>query len=143
MNDAKRIYADIIDLPHHVSQRHAQMPKTNRAAQFSPFAALTGYDDLIRETARETDRQIELDENAVRELDMKLAMLTAAEPPLTATFTYFVPDGKKAGGSYHKRTGIITKHNSVEHTITVDGAYTIPIQSILQIDCDNFPSADN
>ena len=141
MNDARKIYGDIIDLPHHVSRRHAQMPKLNRAAQFSPFAALTGYDDLIRETARQTNRQIELDENAIRELNQKLALLTETEPAPTATFTYFVPDSQKAGGSYQERTGRITKYDSIRQTITIDGTMSVPIRNIIQIESDAFLGA--
>lgn len=139
MSNARKVYGDIIDLPHPVSQRHAQMPKINRAAQFSPFAALTGYDDLIRETARYTDRQIELDENAIRELDQKLTFLIEAEPTLAATFTYFVPDSKKAGGSYQEHTGRITKYDSIGQTVTIDGTLTVPIPNIIQIESDAFP----
>ncbi len=141
MNDARKIYGDIIDLPHHVSRHHVQMPKINRAAQFSPFAALTGYDDLIRETARQTNRQIELDENAIRELDQKLTLLIETEPAPEAAFTYFVPDGKKAGGSYQERTGTITKYDSIGQTITIDGTLTIPIRNIIRIESDAFTGA--
>ena len=81
MNDAKERYADIIDRPHHVSRTHAQMPTENRAAQFAPFAALTGYDDLIRESERETEQRILPDENARDELDAKLLHLLRTDPP--------------------------------------------------------------
>ena len=138
MSDARKMYGDIIDRPHPVSQRHAQMPRINRAAQFSPFAALTGYDDLIKETARQTDRQIELDENAIRELDQKLTLLTDTEPVPAATFTHFVQDSKKAGGTYQEHTGRITKYDSMEQTITIEGMLTVPVRNIIQIESDAF-----
>ena len=138
MSDARTVYKDIIDLPHPVSQRHAQMPRINRAAQFSPFAALTGYDDLIKETARQTDRQIELDENAIRELNQKLTLLIEKDPLPTATFTYFVPDSKKTGGSYQEHTGRITKYDGIEQTITIEGMLTVPVRNIIQIESDAF-----
>lgn len=89
-------YDDIIHLPHHVSAKHPQMPALDRAAQFSPFAALTGYETAIAETARLVDRRIELDENRKEELDEKLQMAReqlALEPEIAVT--YFVPDAKK------------------------------------------------
>ena len=68
-------YEDIINLPHHVSPTRPQMPMSDRAAQFAPFAALTGYDAAIKETGRQTDVRIELDEEALTALDMKYQLL--------------------------------------------------------------------
>ena len=96
--DARIRYADIIDRPHHVSAKRPQMDRLSRAAQFSPFAALTGYDDLIRESERDVGSRIELDEDRKAQLNDRLARLLAESPAPEAAFTYFVPDEKKEGG---------------------------------------------
>ena len=95
------VYSDIINLPHHVSSTRPQMSMIDRAAQFSPFAALTGYDAAIKETGRLTDDKIEMDEEALNILSMKFQILVDSlddEPEVT--FTYFKPDERKAGGAY-------------------------------------------
>lgn len=92
-------YSDIIDLPHHVSSTRPHMSRLNRAAQFAPFAALTGYGEAIEEAARLTDRRIELGEEEQDELNRKLARL-ARRLPTEAELTWFVPDAKKDGGRY-------------------------------------------
>jgi len=99
-------YDDIIDLPHHVSTTHPHMPMIDRAAQFMPFRALTGYEDAVQETARLTDEQVELTEDEKAVLDMRLQRLAdeiASRP--TVTLTYFQPDRKKSGGTYVTATG--------------------------------------
>lgn len=100
MAETKDVYEDIINLPHHVSERHPQMPMAERAAQFSPFAALTGFGAVIRETERQTDQMREMTENEREELDYKLGILCnfPGEKPCVA-ITYFVPDEKKRRGS--------------------------------------------
>lgn len=94
-------YADIIDLPHHTSSKHPRMSAIARAAQFSPFAALTGYEAEIKETARLTDEKVELDEDSVNDINAKLHYIkdNIDENP-EITVEYFVPDEKKAGGAY-------------------------------------------
>ena len=94
-------YDEIINLPHHVSKTRPQMPMSDRAAQFAPFAALTGYDSAIKETGRLTDEKIELDEEALTALDMKYQILmdTFDDAP-EVTITFFQPDERKAGGKY-------------------------------------------
>lgn len=100
-NDMTGPYDDIIDLPHHVSVSHPQMPCSERAAQFSPFAALTGYEGAIEETARLTDDQKDLSENVRDSLDQVLAGIMSRHDPNTEVkITYFVPDAKKDGGKY-------------------------------------------
>ena len=103
--DKEKNYEDIINLPHHVSPVHPPMPLSDRAAQFAPFAALTGYGDVIKETARQTDRKPELTEEEKQELDYKLQMAVSlpGEKP-AVTITYFVPDKKKAGGYRQRNT---------------------------------------
>jgi len=127
-------YDDIINLPHHVSDKHPRMPLIDRAAQFSSFAALTGHDDAIEETARLTDKKIELDENTKELLDMRLMMIRehmAGKPKVT--FTYFEPDDKKSGGAYVDVTGIVKKINDFEHKIILDDGIEILIDNIIDI----------
>ncbi len=101
--DPRKIYADIIDLPHHESQKHPHMSLYDRAAQFSPFAALTGYEDMVAEEARETKTKSDLMESDAEDIDRKLAaisdQLSRGIHPV-AEITYFVPDDKKSGGEY-------------------------------------------
>lgn len=100
-------YEDIVNLPHHVSRTHPQMEMIKRAAQFAPFAALTGYHDAVSETARLTDDRIELNEDALEELDREIA--EAAAKGTEIEITYFVPDEKKEGGQYRTVNGRIKK----------------------------------
>lgn len=103
-------YDDIIHLPHPVSPRHPQMPLADRAAQFSPFAALTGHDAAIRETARLTDSPVELEESGKEQLDRQLLLVQenlAQKPEIEVT--YFQPDEKKSGGVYVTVCGRVKK----------------------------------
>ena len=134
--DARTVYADIIDRPHHVSSKHPQMPRLNRAVQFAPYATLKGYGDLIRETARETDAQRLMDENEIEELNEKLVLLLQLDDPPEASFTVFVPDEKKAGGQYVKVNGKPVRYAEFEHRIILDGGEGIRIENIVEIDCD-------
>lgn len=97
-------YKDIIHLPHHRSDKHPHMSSYDRAAQFSPFAALTGFDDEIDETARLTDCRPELTEDELNSLDSAIQQISELDKPLIAV-TYFVPDVNKSGGSYRVYTG--------------------------------------
>lgn len=125
-------YDDIINLSHHVSSRHPQMPMMNRAAQFSPFAALTGYDDAVRETARLTDEKIELDEYEKEELDRKIQWLGShLDEHIPVSITYFQPDDRKAGGTYEEIVDTIRKINVYEHEILLSGGKRIPMEDIL------------
>ena len=106
-------YEDIIHLPHHVSSVHPHMPVSDRAAQFAPFAALTGYGDVIKETARQTDAKPELSEDEKEILDYKIQLacgLSGEKPGVR--ITYFVPDEKKSGGAYHTAERRIRRINS-------------------------------
>ena len=116
-------YDDIIDLPRPKSA-HEPMPMSDRAAQFSPFAALTGYEDAIDETARLTDARVELGESAVEELERKLIDLAAriSERP-EISVTYFVPDARKEGGAYVTRTGTLKRIDELgRELVFADGA---------------------
>ena len=132
-------YDDIINLPHHVSTAHPQMSAANRAAQFSPFAALTGYDSSIKETARLTNERIELGEGTIAELDMKLRVLedSLANRPEIAV-TYYKPDEKKKGGAYITVRGSLKKIDDIEHTIILMNGRIISIPDILDIKCELF-----
>ena len=99
-------YDDIIDLPHPTSERHPRMPMANRAAQFSPFAALSGYDDAVKETARLTDGKIDLTEEEKSILDARLQRLTPGE---NAAIIYFQPDARKQGGAYLTVSGQVKR----------------------------------
>ena len=128
-------YNDIINLPHHVSSTRPQMPILDRAAQFAPFAALTGYDAAIKETGRLTDEKIEMDEEALNILNMKYQILVDSlddEPEVT--FTYFKPDERKAGGAYVKVTGIVKKVDDFERLIVMQDGTKLPMDNILNID---------
>ena len=125
-------YDDIIDLPHPTSARHPRMSMAGRAAQFSPFAALVGHGAAIRETARLTDRKIELTEDEKAILDEKLCLLldTGGE----AVFMYFQPDEKKTGGSYVTAAGSIKKLDLPGRRIILNGGAVIPVEDILEIE---------
>lgn len=128
-------YDDIIDMPHHVSTTQPRMTSENRAAQFSPFAALTGYDEAVKETSRLTDKRIELDENVIEKLDAKLNILAGkvADHP-EVIITYFRADEKKDGGAYVTAAGRVEKINNYERTIVLISGEIIPIDDILEID---------
>lgn len=132
-------YEDIINLPHHVSKTRPQMPMSDRAAQFAPFAALTGYDSAIKETGRLTDNRIELDEEALTALSMKLQFLMDAideEPEVE--ITYFKPDERKAGGSYLKITGIVKKLDEYERVLVLISGQKIKLDDIMDVSGDVF-----
>ena len=132
-------YEDIINLPHHVSATRPQMPMPDRAAQFSPFAALTGFDAAIRETGRLTDKKIELDEGAKAALDMKQAYLIemiAEQPEISAT--YFLPDTRKSGGAYVTVTGNLKRFDEYERLLILTDGKKIPMDDIADIESDLF-----
>lgn len=128
-------YEDIIHLPHHVSSKRPPMPMSDRAAQFSPFAALTGYDDAIRETGRLTEQKIQLDEEALAILDEKFHVLQEHldEYP-EIQFTYFKPDERKAGGTYITASGIVKKIQEYERQLILEDGSVIPIDDILEME---------
>ena len=127
-------YDDILDLPHPTSKKHPRMSMYARAAQFAPFAALTGYGDAIKETARITDQQLELDENEKALLNEKLQLLRQHLPGKPKiTITYFVPDTKKAGGSYQTITGSVKKLQKYERRLIMTNGTIIPIDAIIEL----------
>ena len=136
-------YDEIINLPHHVSPTRPQMSMSDRAAQFAPFAALTGYDSAIKETGRLTNERIELDEEALTALDRKYQLLMEAldEAP-EVTITYFQPDERKAGGKYISATGAVKKVDDFERRITMRDGAKIPMDDVLSIDGELFSSLE-
>ena len=127
-------YDDIIDLPRPKS-KHEPMPMSDRAAQFSPFAALTGYGDAIDETARLTDARIELSEEERAELDYKQQYLSTLDAP-TVTVTYFVPDERKSGGAYVTHTGVLKRVDEVESMVVFKDGLRVPLDEVMDIKCE-------
>lgn len=128
-------YDDIIDLPHHVSETHPPMSRADRAAQFSPFAALTGYDAAVRETARVTERRIELDEGVKAELNARLNCILEhlSEHP-QVSITYFMPDEKKSGGAYRTVTGAVRKLDGFAKTLTLVDGTVVPVEEMIHVE---------
>ena len=127
-------YDDIIHLQHPTSSKHPRMAALGRAAQFSPFAVLTGYEGSIRETARLTDAKAELDEDKIAALDMKLRFLAdhLSKCP-KVSITYFKPDSRKQGGAYQVITGMVKKIDAFEKTVLMAEGALIPIANIFEI----------
>lgn len=132
-------YDDIINLPHHVSSTRPPMAVADRAAQFAPFAALTGHNAAIKETARLTDEKLQLDENTKALLDEKLRYLLEQDET-EAIFTYFVPDKNKTGGAYITHAEVLKKIDTIENAITLKDGTTFPIDNLYRIDGDMFGS---
>jgi hypothetical protein len=130
----KEDYFDIINLPHHVSRNHPQMPMEARAAQFAPFAALTGYDAVIHETARLTDKQVELEEYDNDRLNRIFSeLMDSLEKHPMVTVSYFKPDEHKAGGAYMTVSGKLKKIDTYEQIMKMEDGTVIPIGSIMDL----------
>lgn len=125
-------YDDIINLPHPTSPKHSRMPIIDRAAQFTPFQALSGYGAAIQETARLTGEKVELTEDEKAVLNEKLRLL--ADVGGAAVFTYFLPDCKKSGGAYVTTVGNLKKLDPVEQRVILADGTLIPIADILEIE---------
>ena len=127
-------YDEIMELPHHVSTTRPQMPMSDRAAQFAPFAALTGYDSAIKETGRLTDERVELDEEALTALDRKYQLLIEAlDDAPEVTIIYFRPDERKAGGQYVSATGTVKKVDTFGRRILLQDGTRIPLDSVFDL----------
>ena len=127
----KTLYDDIIRLPHHVSQNHPQMPLRDRAAQFAPFAALTGYEAAVGETARLTTERRDLDAQEAAELNRRLTDLAARlKDRPKVTIEYFVPDDRKAGGAYVTVTGRVRNISVAERLLVMEDGTVIPIEDV-------------
>ncbi len=127
-------YKDIINLPHHTSSVRPRMSRINRAAQFSPFAALTGYEEAVQETARFTHEMVELDEYQIEMLNHKInvALENKEQNPLLS-ITFFKPDTRKRGGEYLTVSGVIRKVNPLSRTLVLMDGTEIPINFIYDI----------
>lgn len=136
-------YKDIIRLPHKQSTTRPHMSVADRAAQFAPFAALVGYDDAVRETARLTDSRRELSDCALEQLNAKLNYIREHldEQP-EVIITYFQADSKKSGGAYRTCTGIVTKIDDYEHTVLMQNGSEIFIDDIVEIESSSFHFGD-
>ena len=130
-----KTYDDIIHLPRHVSKKHPQMALSDRAAQFSPFAALTGHGAAIKETARLTDERVQLDEYMINVLSDRLQIIAERlkdKPEIM--ITYFQPDEKKNGGAYVTATGTVKKIDVYERIVVMADRQEIPIDDIVGIE---------
>ena len=132
-------YDDIINLPHPISAKHPRMPLYDRAAQFSPFAALSGHGAAIEETARLTDRRIELDEDTKAMLDLKQQILAdrIAERP-EISVVWFRPDARKEGGQYVTTVGQLKKVDDIARILQLADGITIPLDEVLELRSDCF-----
>jgi len=143
-NDIINPYDDIINLPHYTSTTRPHMSAYDRAAQFSPFAALTGHDAAITETARLTDTRVELDEYSKADLNQRLCKIQDQmdEKP-EISITYFQPDKKKSGGAYITTTGCLKKIEEYERAVVMQDDTKIPIDQIIAIDGELFGPIEN
>lgn len=133
-------YEDIIDLPHPVSKNHPQMSMENRAAQFAPFAALTGYEDVIAETGRITESRAEINEDRKEILNMKLGIVMGQldgenEDNPEMEITYYVPDKLKDGGAYQRIRGEVKQIDTFKRVIVMEDGQEIFFDDIYDIDC--------
>ena len=134
-------YEDIVNLPPHISKRHPQPSMMDRAARFAPFAAITGYEEMVLEEARVTEERIDLDEGTLSLLNEKLNMIQEfldEEPEVT--ITYFEPDKKKSGGAYVNITGIVKRIDEYEHFVIMTDGKKIRIEDIFALESDLFYS---
>ena len=139
----KNKYSDILYLPHHVSATHPQMPMSDRAAQFSPFAALSGFGSAVTEAGRLVDGRVELSVDVREALDMRLAILRdCAGLAPKCYFTYFVADEKKEGGAYLTCRGVVKKVDEVARLVILKDDTKLPIDDIVDISGDVFSKVE-
>lgn len=134
-------YEDIVNLPPHISKKHPQPSMMDRAARFAPFAAITGYEEMVLEEARVTEERVDLDEGALSLLNEKLNMIQEfldEEPEVT--ITYFEPDKKKSGGAYITITGTVKRIDEYEHLVILTDGKKIRIEDIYALESDLFYS---
>lgn len=134
-------YEDIVNLPPHISKKHPQPTMIDRAARFAPFAAITGYEEMVLEEARITEERIDLDEGTLSILNEKPNMIQEfidEEPEVT--ITYFEPDKKKSGGAYIDITGTVKRIDEYEHLVIMTDGKKIRIEDIYGLESDLFYS---
>ncbi|MCD7956088.1 MAG: YolD-like family protein [Lachnospiraceae bacterium] len=137
-------YSDIIHLPHHVSADRPHMSMLDRAAQFSPFAALTGYDAAVKETARLTDRRMELNEEEQEKISERLTLLKThlGDSPVVE-ITWFVQDERKTGGEYNTVTGVVKKLDEFHRILVMTDGRRIPVEEIVELGGEIFRPVDD
>ena len=136
-------YDDILNMPYPNPEIEKDFPdKILRSAQFAPFAALTGHDEAIEETARLTDSKVELDEYQKAELNDKIQLINNSDADEEVSITYFVTDKKKSGGAYITKRGIVLKVREYEKDIVMDDGTEIPIDDIIEINGEFFRKID-
>ena len=134
-------YEDIVDLPHHISKKHPQPTMADRAARFAPFAAITGYEEMVLEEARVTDERIEMDESSKAALNEKLNMiLEFLDEQPEVSITYFEPDKRKAGGAYITVIGTVKRIDEYEHLVIMTDGKKINIDEIYNLQSELFYS---
>ena len=137
-------YDDILNMSYPNPEIEKDFPdEILRAAQFAPFAALTGHDEAIEETARLTDSKIELDEYQKAELNDKIQFLNNSNSDEEVTITYFVPDKRKSGGAYIIKRGIVLKVREYEKDVVMDDGTEIPIDDIFAIEGNQFNETES
>ena len=137
-------YNDILNMPYPNPEIEKDFPnKILRAAQFAPFAALTGYDEAVEETARLTDSKIELDEYQKSELNDILQFIISSESDEEVSITYFVPDKRKSGGAYISKKGVVLKVREYEKDVVMDDGTEIPIDDIIAIEGNQFNETES
>ncbi len=127
-------YEDIVDLPRPVSERHPPMPMIDRAAQFAPFAALTGYDEVIRETARYVDQPVELTDSAREELDHTIRKLADGEGAPRVVITHYVPDGHKPGGCYVQTSGNLRRVDEYARALELVDGSRVDLDAVIALE---------
>ncbi len=136
-------YDDMLHLPHHVSATRLPMSRQNRAAQFAPFDALSGYGAAIRETARTTETRTELDESTKHRLNRQLQLLLRQADEPEVTVAWFRPDDRKAGGAHIRTTGRLKKIDVFRGVLLLTDGTEIPIEDICQLESDRFSCLDD
>lgn len=137
-------YEDIVDLPPHISTKYPQPTMSERAARFAPFAAITGYEEMVLEEARVTEDWIELDEGTKATLNEKLQIIMESlDSRPIVVFTYFQPDEKKSGGAYVSVTGTVKRIDEYEKCVLLTDGTKLPIECIFEIESDLFSIFEN
>lgn len=136
-------YDDMLRLPHHISASRKPMAMTARAAQFAPFAALSGYDAEVQEAGRLTDRPIEPDEYEKEALNARLQLLARhLREKWVVSLVFFQPDERKAGGAYVTRTGTVKKFREAERILILTDGTVIPLDDLIALDGEEFAAYD-
>ena len=126
-------YDDIINLPHHVSKKHKRMSVRDRAAQFAPFSALTGFDKAIDETARQTEERIDLDESEKLAISETVGHIIVNNTKPAVTVTYFIPDELKSGGKYTTVTARFRKYDEENKSLILENNIRVPVEEVIYI----------